>query len=379
MASFEPYQHALGIRSLALPAIYTAGDSSSATSSVAGVALLAVGSFDGKVRVLSTYSWQLAFVLPLVHPKEMDVSVNALGVVTTVEVLTSAGGGIEFSGTSFSGDASVQIGAKTARSSTATVGGRAKAQTAGDVRSVFRSAQDNSSSGGSDGREIGYVTRMAKALPRLVPDARAVKQNSFPAVGVSWVGFSADGALLAAREESYPRCLWVWNPVQCRLEALLVQLEAITCAQWRPRGVATEELPSILAFCCGNSRVYFWNSWSGATWADSAAPDESAAAKEGDGPVLGGKGGLASIVSLQWSECGTRLLLRGKEAHSTCTVDLSAFASLQRPVPVDLGLTAGATESDDLSGLSYGASSRFAAADGLDARLQDLDDEDNYL
>lgn len=49
LLSLEAYQHALGIRCLAPPAP-TGG-------------LLAVGSFDGSVRLLSVFSWQLAFEL----------------------------------------------------------------------------------------------------------------------------------------------------------------------------------------------------------------------------------------------------------------------------------------------------------------------------
>ena len=47
--------------------------------------LLAVGSYDGNVRLLSTRSWAVAYVLPSVHPTDMS-SVLSHGVVTTVEV-----------------------------------------------------------------------------------------------------------------------------------------------------------------------------------------------------------------------------------------------------------------------------------------------------
>lgn len=57
----------------------------------------------------------------------------------------------------------------------------------------------------------------------------------FPAVGVSWVGWSASGALLAARDEAHPRCMWVWSPLQAKLVALVVTLDAIVCARWRPQ------------------------------------------------------------------------------------------------------------------------------------------------
>lgn len=49
--------------------------------------LLAVGSYDGNVRLVSTRSWAVAFVLPSVHPSEMMPMMNQ-GVVTTVEVVS---------------------------------------------------------------------------------------------------------------------------------------------------------------------------------------------------------------------------------------------------------------------------------------------------
>lgn len=49
LLSLEAYQHALGIRCMAPPR--------------SGGGLMAVGSFDGSVRLLSVFSWQLAFEL----------------------------------------------------------------------------------------------------------------------------------------------------------------------------------------------------------------------------------------------------------------------------------------------------------------------------
>lgn len=47
---------------------------------------IALGAFDSKVRLISAYSYQTAFVLPLVHPKEMDAGFNSADVQLTVEV-----------------------------------------------------------------------------------------------------------------------------------------------------------------------------------------------------------------------------------------------------------------------------------------------------
>jgi hypothetical protein len=55
-----------------------------------------------------------------------------------------------------------------------------------------------------------------------------------PALGVSWLGWSGDADFLAAREASYPRCVWVWNMVDVKLAAVLVMVDSVACAAWRP-------------------------------------------------------------------------------------------------------------------------------------------------
>ncbi len=51
--------------------------------------LVAVGSYDGKIRLLSTINFKLAFTLPLVHPKEMTGGIGN-NIITTVEVFDQA-------------------------------------------------------------------------------------------------------------------------------------------------------------------------------------------------------------------------------------------------------------------------------------------------
>ena len=48
--------------------------------------LLAIGSYDGQIRLLSSRLWKLAFVLPLVHPSEMVDCLRG-DAIMTVEVI----------------------------------------------------------------------------------------------------------------------------------------------------------------------------------------------------------------------------------------------------------------------------------------------------
>eukprot|EP00981_Chlorochromonas_danica_P002696 scaffold537_cov180-Ochromonas_danica.AAC.1 len=87
LCAFEAYQHALGLRvwTTTLPLhplnnehLDGVGDTTtsggfnviSSEPTVAGY--LVLGSFDGKVRLLSMSTWALAYTLPLVHIKDMD-------------------------------------------------------------------------------------------------------------------------------------------------------------------------------------------------------------------------------------------------------------------------------------------------------------------
>ncbi len=84
MTQFEAYQNALGIRTISF---HRPNDEVSCQlSPLCPSQLLAVGSYDGHVRLLSTRSWKLAFDLPACHPAEM-VEYMRGDVVMTVEVI----------------------------------------------------------------------------------------------------------------------------------------------------------------------------------------------------------------------------------------------------------------------------------------------------
>jgi hypothetical protein len=62
------------------------------------------------------------------------------------------------------------------------------------------------------------------------------------------------------------RCLWVWSTFEAKLQALIVQIDPILCAQWRPAlsdECTARTTSRMLAFCTGTSRIYFWCSKEG--------------------------------------------------------------------------------------------------------------------
>jgi hypothetical protein len=201
-----------------------------------------------------------------------------------------------------------------------------------------------------------YVTRNLKSLPRLSQTNQIAKtETQAPKFGVSWVSWSPSGDLLAVREDSFPRCLWIWHGLEARLCDLLVQLDSIVCARWRPSSPTDANSDSspypVLAFCCNTPRVYFWTP-SGSSWADlpvgNSVSDLSASSPSPAAPSLQsriGKGTTRSALSnapatttrshlmeqlpsmlilnisaLKWSQDGKRLMLLGKDRFCSCQV-----------------------------------------------------------
>jgi hypothetical protein len=95
VTQFEAYQNALGIRTIA----FHRPDSLPSGTLICPSQLLAIGSFDGQIRLLSSRSWKLAFVLPLTHPSEMADCLRG-DVVMTVEVIEAEHGSTD-TGASF--------------------------------------------------------------------------------------------------------------------------------------------------------------------------------------------------------------------------------------------------------------------------------------
>jgi WD40 repeat protein len=337
LASFEAYKHALGLRQCVFPRLAPLQDipqyvhfpskpherpyaqhvpvNASQPPKKANVEafrrvlntdeevlpqLLALGSYDGRVRLLSTASWQCAHVLPLVHPLHMEPGL-ANGTLCTVE-LTAAqakAGGVDLS--------------------------TASALSA-EERAHFEQEQlifDMTSSKGAKAAQEAMKSRGAcyvqKALRELPQRALSKKQLALldtTSRGVSWLGWSADATLLAARDAMHPQCVWIWHAAKAQLVALLVQLDNVVCAQWRPLvrygSVASSQAIdniSVLAFSCNSSRVYFWSSAAGVTHADLPYnPDTSTV-----------------INKMYWANDGSRLLLQGAEGLCCAEVFLDSL------------------------------------------------------
>ena len=74
LCQYEPYSNALGVRSFAFY-----------RNPFTPSPLLALGSYDNTLRLISTRTWELAFELPLLHPSELLAVIgNNVGMMVEV-------------------------------------------------------------------------------------------------------------------------------------------------------------------------------------------------------------------------------------------------------------------------------------------------------
>lgn len=227
---------------------------------------------------------------------------------------------------------------------------------------------------GPNGRNqagTAFVQRNLKQIPKSfsTEGVRNTKGGGLPKMGVNWCCFdSTNHQLLGIHDETYPRCVWIWNAYQVKLYSVIVLMEPIVCCRWRPslcqlssakalpepKGTSADDEstdidtgegahavvsasassnPPVLAMCTGTSRVYFWTPAGGGSgitsWADlpllSNPGAGGMATTTGSGiSIRSTTGSLTStfgITSLKWSNDGVKLLLVGRDSHCTCEID----------------------------------------------------------
>lgn len=73
-----------------------------------------------------------------------------------------------------------------------------------------------------------------------------------PKIGVSSIQFSHDNKYMFTRNDSMPNILWIWDLIKFRLTNVLIQTMAIKCVCWDPK-------QSRLAICTNNNKIYMWS------------------------------------------------------------------------------------------------------------------------
>jgi WD40 repeat protein len=185
LQTFRPYDNALGVKTLGWhPHSH----------------LLCIGSYDERVRVLNSLTWQR--LAEITHPPTVRAS--------------------------FSEDAVVW------------------------VEPAPKPARPTAAAAARDGAlpiASGYV---AQRLPVDVPTQRPNPDKANPMVGVGLLKWARSGKFLATRNDNMPTALWVWDGETLLLHSLLLQRGGVTDAAWHPSA-------PLLAIATGGSAVYLWS------------------------------------------------------------------------------------------------------------------------
>ncbi|GMH33685.1 hypothetical protein BSKO_01519 [Bryopsis sp. KO-2023] len=89
-------------------------------------------------------------------------------------------------------------------------------------------------------------------VPVSIPNVKPPMDKPDPKLGVGLQAWSGNGRYLATRNDNMPSAIWVWEPAESHLVAVLLQKHAVKCFEWEPES-------ENLAVCCGTSRVYMWS------------------------------------------------------------------------------------------------------------------------
>ncbi|XP_005545038.1 WD repeat-containing protein WRAP73 isoform X5 [Macaca fascicularis] len=188
LSAYSAYEWSLGIKSVAW----------SPSSQ-----FLAVGSYDGKVRILNHVTWKM--ITEFGHP----ATINNPKIVVYKEA-----------------EKSPQLGL-----------------------GCLSFPPPGAGAGPLPSSESKYeIASVPVSLQTLKP----VTDRANPKIGIGMLAFSPDSYFLATRNDNIPNAVWVWDIQKLRLFAVLEQLSPVRTFQWDPQQPR-------LAICTGGSRLYLWS------------------------------------------------------------------------------------------------------------------------
>jgi hypothetical protein len=115
-----------------------------------------------------------------------------------------------------------------------------------------------------------------------------------PKVGVSMLEFSKSCKYFFSKVENIPNVLWIWETKELKLFSILIQLNPIKTAKWKPN-------EDKLVFSTGTSYFYLWSEGSVTSI---------------DIPIDNFK-----LLSVSWNNLGDRLLLKDENTFTCCLFD----------------------------------------------------------
>ncbi|XP_005404204.1 PREDICTED: WD repeat-containing protein WRAP73 isoform X2 [Chinchilla lanigera] len=90
------------------------------------------------------------------------------------------------------------------------------------------------------------------SVPVSLQTLKPAADRANPRMGVGMLAFSHDSYFLATRNDNVPNAVWVWDIQKLRLFVVLEQLAPVRSFQWDPQQPR-------LAICTAGSKVYLWS------------------------------------------------------------------------------------------------------------------------
>ncbi|GAB1289313.1 WD repeat-containing protein WRAP73 [Apodemus speciosus] len=199
---------------------------------------LAIGSYDGKVRLLNHVTWKM--ITEFGHP-------------ATINNPKAIPGETELRGPAMDHPARAEH----------TDQQRDQESWSVDHRVVYKEAEKIPQLG------LGHLSfppprAMAGALstseskyeiasgPVSLQTLKPVADRANPRMGVGMLAFSPDSYFLASRNDNVPNAVWIWDIQKLKLFVVLEHMSPVRSFQWDPQQPR-------LAICTGRSKVYLWS------------------------------------------------------------------------------------------------------------------------
>ncbi|XP_022453964.1 WD repeat-containing protein WRAP73 isoform X2 [Delphinapterus leucas] len=279
LSTFCAYEWSLGIKSVAW----------SPSSQ-----FLAVGSYDGKVRILNHVTWKM--ITEFGHP----ATINNPKIVVYKEAEKSPPlvlGRLAFP------PPRAAAGPLSSTESEWRQRSHWDGHQALQCRLARRSSGNTASQGRAQGQALCAAAKFppspvfheVASVPVSLQTLKPAADRANPRIGIGALAFSPDNCFLATRSDSVPTAVWIWDIQKLRLLAVLEQLSAVRCFQWDPRQAR-------LAICTGGGKVYLW---SPAGCVSVQVPGE----------------GDFQVLSVCWHPSGDSLALLSKDHFCLCFLE----------------------------------------------------------
>ncbi|XP_037355400.1 WD repeat-containing protein WRAP73 isoform X2 [Talpa occidentalis] len=90
------------------------------------------------------------------------------------------------------------------------------------------------------------------SIPVSLQALKPVTDRANPKIGIGALAFSPDNCFLATRNDNVPNAVWIWDVRKLRLSVVLEQRAPVRAFQWDPQRPR-------LAVCTAGSKVYLWS------------------------------------------------------------------------------------------------------------------------